>query len=236
MPRKLWLELILPLNMQTKTSLLAATSPKGAGNSYCSYLLKLKDGDELVFNVINLQEICKACRAAKLDDCEHKGIIRSTNKSSKKQRLTMLMYSEGDADTAKEELLGQERSSKGGIIPDEYVEQFKHNVCELGHRPRAVYCSFDPGGGSSTGQLGITMAVEINTISEGVKLVVRIVFILFVCVLLVVLMSHSVRYHGLTVCPKVVVNPYPANHDAMLRMSTSMQHRSKLDRTGRNHS
>lgn len=232
MPRKLWLELILPLNLQKKTSLLAATSPKGAGDSYCSYLLKLKDGNEPVFNVINLHEICRACREAKLYECDHKQMIRSTNKSAKKQRLTLLMYGQGNEETAGEELLGQERTSKGGIIPDEFVDQFKHNICELSHRPRAVYCSFDPGGGSVSGQLGITVIVEINTITEGVKLVVS--FIEFVFVLVVVSRIQVVRCLERIMYSMVVVNPVLANLDAVIRRPLTNCHSHTLDRIGKN--
>jgi len=175
-PKRLWLDLILPLNLQTKTSLLAATSPKGSNGSFCSHLLKVQDNGVNVFNVVDLQEVCKKCIAENKDECRHKDPIRSTNKSAKKMRLTTLLYPDGEQGTANEELLGLERSSKGGIIPEEYVEQFKHNVCQISHRPRAVYCSFDPGGGSSMGQLGITVAVEINTLTEGVKIVVSLLF------------------------------------------------------------
>jgi len=179
-PRPLWTDLILPVNMQEKTALLAATSPQGANNSYCSYLLNLTDNGKHVFNVINLMEVCKTCRAGKNPElCTHKSLVRSANKSAKKIRLTYLMYDAGDKGKAMEELYGQERKSKGGVIPDEFVDAFKSNVRALDHRPRAIYCSFDPGGGSSAGQFGICVAVEINTLSEGVKIVVSLCLCLF---------------------------------------------------------
>jgi hypothetical protein len=173
-PRALWTDLILPLNMQEKTSLLAATSPKGAASSYCSLLLNVKDADgENLFNVVRASEWCKDCLAKGISEsCTHKTLARSSNKSQKKMKNTFLMYQDGDVDKAMEEMYGQEAKTKGGIIPDEKVREFKENVRQLTHRPRCVYISLDPGGGGKSSQMGVIIAAEINTASSGVKLVV----------------------------------------------------------------
>jgi hypothetical protein len=162
--------------MQEKTALLAATSPKGAASSYCSLLLNVKDEDgENLFNVVRASESCKDCLAKGISEtCTHKALARSKNKSAKKMKNTFLMYQDGDYDKAMEEMYGQESKSKGGIIPDEKVTEFKANVKKLTNRPRCVYISLDPGGGGKSSQMGVIIAAEMNTASSGVKLIVSL--------------------------------------------------------------
>jgi hypothetical protein len=172
--RQLWTDLILPLNMQEKTALVAASSPKGAANSYCSRLIAAKDEDgEPIFNTIRASESCKACLAAGVSEtCNHKTLARSKNKSSRKMKATAALYQDGDYDTMMEEMYGLESSSKGGIIPDSAVQSFRENVKTLTHRPRCVYISIDPGGGGKGSQMGVIVAAELNTAASGVKLIV----------------------------------------------------------------
>jgi phosphopantothenoylcysteine synthetase/decarboxylase len=164
--------------MQEKTALLAATTPKGSANSYCSLLLNVKDEKgENLFNVIRASEFCKECLAKGVSEtCTHKALARSKNKSSKKMKNTFLMYQEGDLDTAMEEMYAQESKSKGGIIPESKVKEFKENIRQLTNRPRCVYISIDPGGGGKSSQMGVVVAAEINSASSGVKLVVSSFF------------------------------------------------------------
>jgi hypothetical protein len=173
-PRALWTDLILPLNMQEKTALLAATSPKGAASSYCSLLLNVKDENgEHLFNVVRASESCKDCLAKGVSEtCTHKALARSKNKSAKKMKNTFLMYGDTDYDKAMEEMYGQESKSKGGVIPESKVQEFKKNIRQLTHRPRCVYISIDPGGGGNSSEMGVIVAAEINSPSNGIKLVV----------------------------------------------------------------
>jgi len=94
-------------------------------------------------------------------------------------KQTAELYQDGDRDTMMEEMYGQESTSKGGIIPDSKVQQFKENIKILTHRPRCVYVSMDPGGGGKSSQMGVIVAAEMNTPASGVKLVVSCLIRLF---------------------------------------------------------
>lgn len=168
----LWMDLILPLNMQDKTSLLAATTPKGAYNSYAGKLMKFKRQDgSLIFNVVKSEELCEKCIAEGNDDiCPHRAALRSKNKSTQKIRDTGLLYD--DEDRKKEELYGYEVSTRGRIIDQETVDTFRTHVIDFNQHPRCVYVSIDPSGGGSGSQLGIVVAAEYVDPKFGPKLTV----------------------------------------------------------------
>jgi hypothetical protein len=175
--RALWTELILPLNLQEKTSLIAASSPKGSANTFASRLIEARskvDG-KLIFNVVRAVEVCKKClQNGTPETCNHDPLSRSFNKSQRKAQDTMAIYGDGDDyDVGMEENLGIESKSKGGIIPNVMVEEFKENIAAFNMRPRCIYLSIDPGGGGKGSQIGVVIAAEMNTPSKGVVLTVR---------------------------------------------------------------
>lgn len=168
--------MILPLNLQEKTSLIAASSPKGSANTFASRLVEARskvDG-ELIFNVVRAVEVCKMClEKGTPETCTHDPLSRSFNKSQRKAQDTMAIYGDGDDyAVGMEENLGIESKTGGGIIPNIMVEEFKENILEFNMRPRCVYLSVDPGGGGKGSQIGVIIAAEINTPSKGVTLTV----------------------------------------------------------------
>lgn len=168
--------MILPLNLQEKTSLIAASSPKGSANTFASRLIEARskvDG-ELIFNVVRAVEVCKQCLEKGIPEaCNHDPLSRSFNKSQRKTQDTMAFYGDGDDyAVGMEEGLGIESKSNGGIIPNIMVEEFKENIQGFNMRPRCVYLSIDPGGGGKGSQIGVIIAAEINTPSKGVTLTV----------------------------------------------------------------
>lgn len=168
--------------MQEKTALVAASSPKGAANSYCSRLIAAHDDEgNPIFNTVRASESCKACLAAGISEtCNHKALSRSKNKSTRKMKATAALYQDGDYDTMMEEMYGLESNSKGGIIPDSAVKTFLENIKTLLHRPRCVYISIDPGGGGKGSQMGVIVAAELNTAASGVKIDVSFFLYAFV--------------------------------------------------------
>lgn len=168
--------MILPLNLQEKTSLIAASSPKGSANTFASRLIEARskvDG-ELIFNVVRAVEVCKRClEKGTPESCNHDPLSRSFNKSQRKAQDTMAFYGDGDDyAVGMEENLGIESKSNGGIIPNFMVDDFKENIMSFNMRPRCVYLSIDPGGGGKGSQIGVIIAAEINTPSKGVTLTV----------------------------------------------------------------
>ena len=171
---ELWLEAILPLNMQDKTAILAATTPQD-DSTYHSFLISRRDPDrpeQLLFNVVNLMEICKACKASEKPwKCTHKSYNISSNKSTAKRKETLLLYRENQKHVAMRELYGVAAGGSGGLIPDSDIEQLRNNISKLNKPARCIYLGIDPGGGGP-GDLGIVGMVE--TITEtGPKHMVR---------------------------------------------------------------
>ena len=95
--------------MQDKTSILAATTPQDS-NTYHSFLINVKDPEtgKLLFNVVLLIEVCKACRqpGKKAWKCTHKLGAMSGNKSAAKRNETLLFYRAEDKAIAQRELFG----------------------------------------------------------------------------------------------------------------------------------
>lgn len=165
--------------MQDKTAILAATTPQD-NSTYHSFLISRRDPDrpeQLLFNVVNLIEICKACKKSEKPwKCEHKSYNTSSNKSTAKRRETELLYPPNKKHIAMRELFGQAAGGSGGLIPDDDIQVLHSNICSIELPPRAIYLGIDPGGGGP-GELGIVAMVETMT-PEGPRTVVRIIFFL----------------------------------------------------------
>jgi hypothetical protein len=176
----MWFDLILPVNMQKKTSLIAASSPKGATRSYFGKMIKRqrKDGS-FIFNSVRAPEICEECfKKREFEICPHGQHNRSTNKSTTKMTDAKILY-EDEPTRAKEELGGAEVALGGDFFSEEQVDSIRQNCVKLTKKPRCVYLSMDPGGGSITSELGIIIACE-----DGADRIVVRTFIHLLCRLL----------------------------------------------------
>ena len=172
-PEVLWTNTILPLNMQDKTSILAATTPQDTSTFQC-HLINVKDPEtgRKIFNVINLVEVCKSCLvSAKPWKCSHMAERISGSKSEAARKQTMLFYRPGQKHVMMRELLGQQSSESGGLIPAIWIERFHTSEMVPEDRPRAIYLGIDPGGGGP-GELGVIAVAETMSMQYGPRLVV----------------------------------------------------------------
>jgi hypothetical protein len=87
----------------------------------------------------------------------------------------MLFYRPGQKHVAMRELMGQQASDTGGLLPDEWVSNFHDSCVNLEDRPRAIYLGIDPGGGGP-GELGIIGIAETMSMQNGPKLAVGLLF------------------------------------------------------------
>lgn len=160
--------------MQEKTAILAATTPQD-NSTYHSFLISRKDPDrpeQPLFNVVNLMEICKKCRneSDKPWKCTHKAYNTSSNKGRSKIKETLTLYRDNQKHVAMRELFGQAASGTGGLLPAEYIEQFKNSISALETPPRCIYLGIDPSGGG-LGELGVVAMVE-DISARGMRFVV----------------------------------------------------------------
>jgi len=167
--------------MQEKTSLLAATSPQGT-NSFQRFMMNIKDPDtgDYLINSIELQEVCRACKAAgKALTCTHKIYAMSSNKSQGKRAAVQAFY-EGDDHLAERELLGQTADDSTGLLPPERIQRFLSRRIKLPVNPNiaCVYLAIDPGGGGP-GKMGIVAMVSVHTEYGDGLVVKKILFIIF---------------------------------------------------------
>lgn len=168
--------------MQDKTSILAATTPQD-NSTYHAYLINVKDPEsgKRVFNVVNLVEVCKSClKTSKPWKCSHMSERISGSKSEAARKQTMLFYRPGQKHVAMRELMGQQNSETGGLIPVEWMENFHTSSIPVEDRPRAIYLGIDPGGGGP-GELGVIGIAETISLEHGPRLAVSMCFVC-VCV------------------------------------------------------
>lgn len=149
--------------MQEKTAILAATTPQD-NSTYHSFLISRKDPDrpeQLLFNVVNLMEICRKCRENSDEPwkCTHKAYNTSSNKGRSKIKETLTLYRDHQKHVAMRELFGQAASGSGGLLPAEYIKQVSESVDALENPPRCIYLAIDPSGGG-LGELGVVALVE----------------------------------------------------------------------------
>lgn len=188
--RDLWLNTILPLHLQEKTSILAATTPQD-NTSYNSFLISLKDPEtnEHIFNVVNLFEVCIKCRAGdKPWQCTHQPDRISGSKTRKSRDITKLFYSDGDGEIGGRELYGVGNKNTNNLLLTRLVQQFRKSSVKIQRRVRALYLAIDPGGGGP-GDLGIVGVAETNG-EQGPRLAVIFNF-LFVVVGIWVQFRHN---------------------------------------------
>lgn len=159
--------------MQDKTSLLAATTPQDS-STYHNFLITRKDPnrpDKLLFNVVELMEICKACKQTnKPWTCTHKSYNISGSKSVAKREETLALYPENKKFLALRELFGQAAGGSSGLLSQEGIDQLHSHFVDLDHKAQCIYLSIDPGGGGD-GRMGLTAMVDANTI-HGPRVVV----------------------------------------------------------------
>lgn len=158
--------------MQDKTSILAATTPQD-NSTYHAFLIEVRDPDtgKRIFNVVNLVEVCKACRrSAKPWKCTHMSDRISTVKSEAARRQTMLFYRAGQKHVAQRELMGQSATNSGSVLHEDWIQAFGASSIPLVTQPRCIYLAIDPGGGGP-GELGIIAMVETAS-REGTRLAV----------------------------------------------------------------
>ena len=171
-PERLWTNTILPLNMQTKTSLLAATTPQD-NTTFHAALLNLIDPStgKPVFNVVNLVEVCPKCLLTdKPWKCTHRSDQISGSKSQYDRDITLLMFRNAQS-TAVRELFGQQTQSKDNLLQDEWIERFYKSSATFEHSVRALYMGVDPGGGGS-GQMGVCVIAEVRPSPADARLAV----------------------------------------------------------------
>jgi hypothetical protein len=176
-PKSLWLNTILPLNMQKKTAILAATTPQD-NSTFHAHLCNVRDPEtnKRIFNVVYLVEVCKAClKTAKPFQCTHMDDRISGSKSADARKQTMLFYGPGEKHVAMRELMGQQAGGNSGLLPQDRIERFHASSIIISDMPRAIYIGIDPGGGGP-GELGIVGIAETMSMEYGQKLAVRFFF------------------------------------------------------------
>jgi len=148
--------------MQEKTAILAATTPQD-NSTYHSFLISRRDPDrpeERLFNVVDLMEICKACKESeKPYRCTHKAYNTSSNKGRSQIKETLALYRDNQRHVAMRELFGQAASGAGGLFPQEYIDRFTNAVDSLDVAPRCIYLGIDPSGGG-IGEMGVVAMIE----------------------------------------------------------------------------
>lgn len=83
----------------------------------------------------------------------------SGNKTRSKIKETMSLYRANQTHVMMREILGQSASGQGGILPQQYIDDFIKSVDTLENAPRCIYLAIDPAGGG-TGEMGIVALVE----------------------------------------------------------------------------
>lgn len=160
--------------MQDKTSILAATTPQD-NTTYHAFLINVLDPDtnERIFNVVNLIEVCKACKKTdKPWKCTHMADRISGSKSQASRDQTLLFYRDGQQAVALRELFGEQSKNTSGLLPEPWIERFLKSEIHIKDPVRALYLAVDPGGGGP-GELGIVGIVETLSVEYGARLAVR---------------------------------------------------------------
>lgn len=169
MPESLWTNTILPLNMQPKTSILAATSPQD-NTSFHAFMINVVDPstNERVFNVVNLVEVCKACLETETPwKCVHTQDRLSGSKSKAARDQTSLFYRNGQGAVQARELFGIASKNNTGLLPPAHVEMFFKSSVHISAPVPVLYLAIDPGGGGS-GEMGVVGLVD-TVITEGAQ-------------------------------------------------------------------
>lgn len=83
----------------------------------------------------------------------------SGNKTRSKIKETQALYRANQTHVMMREILGQSASGSGGILPQQYIDDFIKSVDTLENPPRCIYLAIDPSGGG-TGELGIVGLIE----------------------------------------------------------------------------
>lgn len=166
-PESLWINTILPLMMQPKTSILAATSPQD-NTSYHAFMINVVDKStgQRVFNVVNLMEVCEAC--LKTDTpwtCVHAQDRLSWSKSKAARDETSLFYRKGQDAVRGRELFGIANKNTSNLLPPSHVDLFFKSSVHITVPARVLYLAIDPGGGGP-GELGIVGLVD-TMVSSG---------------------------------------------------------------------
>ena len=159
-----WVETIVPVLQQVKTSLIAASTALDDRN-YFSSLTKLRDPDtgRLIFNTVRISQICSKCQETETPWlCTHLNYKLPAWKSAKKTNRMKAFYGEGQEHLHLREILGEVADSSRGAIASSLIKRFR--VLEprpILHPPKAIYMAVDPGGGGA-GEMGIVACVDID--------------------------------------------------------------------------
>ena len=131
------------------------------------------DTNERIFNVVNLIEVCKACKKTdKPWKCTHMADRISGSKSQASRDQTLLFYRDGQQAVALRELFGEQSKNTSGLLPEPWIERFLKSEIHIKDPVRALYLAVDPGGGGP-GELGIVGIVETLSVEYGARLAVR---------------------------------------------------------------
>lgn len=175
-PESLWINTILPLMMQPKTSILAATSPQD-NTSYHAFMMNATDKStgRRIFNVVNLVEVCEVCAATETPwTCVHAQDRLSWSKSAAARNETAAFYRKGQDAVRGRELFGIANKNTSNLLPPTHVDLFFNSSVEVREPARVLYLAIDPGGGGP-GELGMVGLVESHVSSgpaAGARLVV----------------------------------------------------------------
>jgi hypothetical protein len=162
-PESLWINTILPLMMQPKTSILAATSPQD-NTSYHAFMINVTDKStgQKVFNVVNLMEVCDACLKTETPwTCVHAQDRLSWSKSKAARDETSLFYRKGQDAVRGRELFGIANKNTSNLLPSTHVDLFFNSSIHITEPARVLYLAIDPGGGGP-GELGLVGVVDAN--------------------------------------------------------------------------
>jgi hypothetical protein len=163
LPYQVFRENLLPLLQQKKTSLIAASTALGDRN-YFSTLCKLKDPatGKLVFNVCQVSQICKDCRATETpQDCTHLNYKMPAWKSAKRTDKLRLLYAGNDHEFMRE-IKGEIANEAQGAYASGLIKRFMElPLFTLRQVPKALYWGIDPGGGGP-GETGHALIVDFD--------------------------------------------------------------------------
>lgn len=88
----------------------------------------------------------------------------------------MLFYRPGQKHIAMRELMGQQSTENGGLIPISWIDQLHASEIDVQDRPRCIYLGIDPGGGGP-GELGVIGLIETLHPEYGTRLAVSFCFL-----------------------------------------------------------
>ena len=141
--------------------LLGIATPDNEFNFY-SALWDIRGPDkEPIFNTIDIDLSCNACRrAGKTADCEHRVGLLPQWKSVDRFRIVSAIYDGHDKDTNARENLGAATAAHRAFDPKDVAEFIYRPRVEITEDVREVWVGIDPGAGGKASDYSIAAVVR----------------------------------------------------------------------------